>query len=550
MRTPVAVGVVGILVLASFPAAGQEPRQPAVRYKVDIDSMVPSMRPYKGRDAVHVTVQFRIRELATESTTTDVPESDILIEEDRKEVAKVDFFQPRGSSSLTVMLAMDTSGSMLEAGKLQEAKAAGGVFLDRLHPKANCGLVLFNHDVYQVEAPIKNLDRLSFHRDMLRDRITDAKGAGGTAWIDATWKSLETVVDLEGRKAILVMTDGVDMNSKRELGEVIKRAKVSGIPVYTLGVGEPGKNEPVSTVLVLDHSGSMKGPANEGGLVSKLSAMHKAASRFAEGMRPGATTALLPFSTVPERPQPFTTDKLALKKAVTALKSQGGTALYDATYNGVETLEAARPKGKRAVVVLTDGHDEDPGSRHRVEEVIERAKEAGTPLYMLGLGQDDEINIDVMKKMAKETGGEFYHARDEKKLLEIFENLTIKLHDDGIDEASMKRLAAETGGKYFLARDVKQLQLIYEEVAEELGTTYSVTYRSRRDLDGAARGVDIKIMKDGVVQSDVATQDYTVHGVVVPEMSRGVYLALLAVLVVLMALPSGMRHLYRFYGGS
>lgn len=550
MRTIVAFGVVGLLVLAALPAGGQEARPTGVKYQVDIDSLVPSMRPYKGRDAVHVTVTFRIKDLTDGSTTTDVPEQDIRIEEDGREVAKVDFYQPRGSSSLTVMLAMDTSGSMLEAGKLQEAKSAGGVFLERLHPKANCGLVLFNHDVYQVEPPVKNLDRLGFHRDMLRERIKEAKGQGGTAWIDATWKSLETVVDLDGRKAILVMTDGVDMNSKRDLGEVIKRAKVSGIPVYTLGVGEPGKNEPVSTVLVLDHSGSMKGSADDTDLVRKLSAMHKAASRFVEGMRPGASTSLLPFSTVPETPQPFTTDKTGLTKAIKSLKSIGGTALYDATYTGIETLEAARPKGKRAVVVLTDGHDEDPGSRHRVEEVIERAKEAGTPLYMLGLGRDDEINIDVMKRMAKETGGEFYHARNEKKLLEIFENLTIKLHDDGIDEVSMKRLANETGGKYFLARDVKQLHLIYEEVAEELGTTYSVTYRSRRDLDGAARGVDISIVKDGVNLSDVATQDYTVHGVVVPEMSRGVYLALLAVLLVLLALPSGMRHLYRFYGGS
>lgn len=549
MRTAIAIAAVGLLALAVLPVGGQEPKA-AVKYKIDIDSMVPSMRPYKGRDAVHVTVQFRIRDVGSGGIVTDVPEQDILIEEDRREVAKVDFFQPQGNSNLTAVLALDTSGSMLEGGKMQEAKAASKVFLDRLHPKADSGLILFHHEVYQVDAPIKNSERLAFQRDALRDRVEKAQAFGGTAWIDAAWKGLELVADLDGRKAVLVVTDGVDMNSRRELGEVIKRAKVSGVKVYTLGVGEPGKNEPVSTALVLDHSGSMKKPADDKDLITKLSAMHKAASRFVEGMRPGATTSLLPFSTVPETPLPFTADKLLLKNQIKALKSQGGTALYDATYNGIETLEAARPKGKRAVIALTDGYDEDPGSRHRVEEVIERAREANIPLYMLGFGRDDEVNIDVMKKMAKETGGEFYHARNEKALLEIFENLTINLHDDGIDEPSLKRLAEETGGKYFLARDVKQLQLIYDEVAAELESTYTVTYRSRRDLDGAARGVDIRIVKDGVVQSDVATQDYTVHGVVVPEMTRGVYLGLLAVLVVLMALPSGVRQLYRFFGGT
>ena len=49
--------------------------------------------------------------------------------------------------------------------------------------------------------------------------------------------------DIPGRRAVVLMTDGVDMNSKRRLDDVIRLADDAKVPIYTLGVGEPGKNE-------------------------------------------------------------------------------------------------------------------------------------------------------------------------------------------------------------------------------------------------------------------------------------------------------------------
>jgi hypothetical protein len=45
--------------------------------------------------------------------------------------------------------------------------------------------------------------------------------------------------------------------------------------------------------------------------------------------------------------------------------------------------------------------------------------------------------------------------------------------------------------------------------------------------------------------SNVASADYTVHGAVVPKMDQGVYLILLLVFGVLLAIPVGLRRLYR-----
>src|SRR5262249_32309116 len=142
------------------------------------------------------------------------------------------------------------------------------------------------------------------------------------------------------------------------------------------------------------------------------------------------------------------------------------------------------------VVVLTDGKDEAPGSRHSPQEVIRRAKETGVKVYMLGLGREREINKKVMTEIAEATGGQFFHAESEQKLFDIFEQLSIDLHDDGIDEAPLKNLAAETGGKYFPAENVSELSLIFEQLATELQTTYTVTFASLNPQhDGTARGI-------------------------------------------------------------
>jgi len=127
-------------------------------------------------------------------------------------------------------------------------------------------------------------------------------------------------------------------------------------------------------------------------------------------------------------------------------------------------------------------------------------------------------------------------------LYEIFENLSIQLHDDGIDEAALKKLAEDTNGKYFPARDVTQLKSIYQELARELQTTYQVTFPSlRQDDDGTSRDIDISIWSDGRQISDVFSAGYNVHGVVVPKMDAATYLILLALIGALLILPAGMR---------
>jgi hypothetical protein len=205
---------------------------------------------------------------------------------------------------------------------------------------------------------------------------------------------------------------------------------------------------------------------------------------------------------------------------------------------------------------MTDGIDNT--SRRRVEEVIERAKEAGVPLYMLGFGREGELDRKIMERMASETGGRFYHARNEKALLDIFENLSIQLHDDGIDEIALKRIANETGGQYYPAKNVADLRLILEKVSQTIQQQrYVITFPSIRPVrDGTARRVALKLVRrTGEVVSneaginviagsgnEVVVQEtktvYQVQGVVVAEMNLIIYLGLLCAIGLLIALPA------------
>jgi VWFA-related protein len=559
MRILLAIAVAALLV-AVVPGTAQNTTP--LSYQIDIDKnehgenrVFASSRERNGKKALYVTVHFRVRHVP-DGQDADVEKADIVVREDGHRVHELEILSPR--TALNTVLAMDISGSMENTSgtsgirKIDEAKKAAGIFLDNLSPTSEVGLILFDHRMFLEEPPRREAASYAEHRRKILQLIESARPRGGTAYLDAAAKAVNMLRDIAGRRAVVVMTDGVDMNSKQTVGEVIKRANVYQVPIYTLGIGELGKYKNVTTVLVLDHSGSMKEKADANDQRTKIEALRTAASRFVELMRRDAKTTLQPFSSeVDGMPSNFTDDKQFMIRGIKELQPVGGTSLYDATYAGLETLAAARRDGRKAVVVLTDGRDEAPGSRVSAELVIERAKELKYPLYMLGLGQKDEINETVMKRMAQETGGKYFHAGNEQKLFDIFENLSIDLHDDGINEKELRELAEKTGGKFFWARDAAKLPGFFRDLATELQSTYTVTFASRRSShDGTARGIDISIERGGVRLSNVGSADYNVHGVVVPEMDYRIYLVLLVFLGVFLLAPAGVRHLYRFYGGA
>ena len=553
MRILLALALATLLLVVVPGAAQNADRSP---YHIEInDKVTAAFEEQDGQRALYVTVRFKVVR-DDNNQTDDRSEDEIVVREDGHVVATEKLFQTK-EQNLTTVLTLDVSGSMAgrsgSAGqsKMEQAKQAAHVFLNLLGGKADTGLVLFDHEIKTREQPIRDPAQFAAHRQIVHRLLDSAQPSGGTAYLDAASVAIRMLKGVSGRKAVVLMTDGVDVNSRRTLGETIQEANDNGVPVYTVGIGEPGRSFAVTTVLVLDHSGSMRGKADANDKTPKIEALKRAARRFVALMGHDAKTTLLPFSSNVGLPDPFSDDRQALSQRIDKLEPEGGTLLYDATYSGIETLVAARPPGRKAVVVLTDGKDEAPGSRYSSQLVIDRAKEEQIPLYMLGLGRPEEINEGVMRRMATETGGQYFHAGNEQRLYEIFEKLSIDLHDNGIDEESLRALADQTGGKYYQAHDVSQLRLRFEEVAGELKSTYEIKYKSRRSShDGTARGIDLSVERNGVRLSNVGSADYNVRGVVVPEMDYKIYLVLLVLLSVFLIAPRGMRRLHRLYGGS
>jgi VWFA-related protein len=525
-----------------------------VPYRIDFDATndvtMEDKDPKTGQAGLYVTVRFTI---TVEGGVTATPGTDykIIIEEDGHRVKEEDVPRPTPTEDLSVVLAIDTSGSMKEHGRMAQARGAAGVFLSKLPAKADCGLILFDHEIREpVLAPMRQ-------REPLRREIAKVEPRGGTAYLDAAARAIDMLKTTPKNRdrALVIMTDGIDLNSTLTIDEVVREARKNKVRVYTIGIGEPGKLEQVTSVLVLDHSGSMNSPADDGEQTPKIKALHAAASRFVNFMPSTGRTTLVPFSTTVATPKAFNSDKNILQFAIKQLKPEGETALFDATYVAIAALEAGGKKGKRAVVAMTDGVDNS--SRRRVSEVIERAQEAKIPLYMLGFGRKGELDEKTMQAMASKTGGKYYHAKNEKALLEIFENLSIQLHDDGIDEATLTKLARQTGGQYYPAKNVQDLQFILEQVTQNIQKKeYTVTFPSLRQVkDGTARSVSLKLVRQGELVSNQAggaykageqvveekQSGYQTHGVVVAEMNHVVFLVFLLIIVAMIALPGMMK---------
>ncbi len=542
-------GVVGLgLLLRTVPAGAQgETRQ---KYKIELLEKILGPSELDGK--LVYTAKFEVLPVGEPSLAEQGPEF-LVIEENDKPVHREELRAP--TRDLTTVLAMDISGSMTtlspktNKARIAEAQSAASLFFERLHAKADAGLILFNHAIQLRQPPARDPARVLENRHLLAEEVRKVKPSGGTAYLDAAYEALQMLQGIKGNRAVVLMTDGIDVNSRLKADAVIAEARRLSIPIYVLGVGDPKAVEPVSTVLVLDHSQSMEAPAGVGAAgqpaVSKIRALHDAASRFVNLMHRKAMATLLPFSSRVERPEPFTNDQMRLRRRILGLQPEGGTSLYDATFAGIETLVASGRPDKRYVVVLTDGVDEDPGSRHDPDDVIERAREAGVTVYMLGLGRKEEINEAVMRQIAERTGGKYFHAENPQRLFEIFESLSLDIHGDGIDEVALRSLAEQTKGKYYPASDASKLSEIYVEIAEELQSKYKRTFTSNNQKkDGTVSAIDIYIVdKNGNVISNRPKEDVSRPGLVVPEIDYRVYLVLLGLLVGLLYLPSGLKRI-------
>jgi VWFA-related protein len=126
--------------------------------------------------------------------------------------------------------------------------------------------------------------------------------------------------------------------------------------------------------------------------------------------------------------QAYTSDKALLTAAILAPFDRGSeTVLYDAVARAI-TDTAARSKDRKAVIVLTDGVNDDPLSTNTLDGVISSALAAGVPVFTIGIGSD--IDIPSLQRMANETGGLFFNSLTFDNLNTIYQQLSSVLLGD------------------------------------------------------------------------------------------------------------------------
>ncbi len=140
-------------------------------------------------------------------------------------------FSNQVMSPLSVALALDNSGSIEDV--TGDVEAAAVAFIDQLDSNDEASIIKFATSVELMQA-------FTADKDLLRAAIyalyTGATNI--TVLYDAVWQAIEdTAGQADDRRAIVVITDGEDRGSVKELTEVIDHARERGVPVFTIGLG-------------------------------------------------------------------------------------------------------------------------------------------------------------------------------------------------------------------------------------------------------------------------------------------------------------------------
>ena len=170
----------------------------------------------------------------------------------------------------------------------------------------------------------------------------------------------------------------------------------------------------VSVVMVMDVSGSMD---------DEIDDAKAAAVTFVTLLSDMDQAALIKFDKNAELVQGFTRDKQVLINAINGLDLGDGTSVYDGVMLALDLLQPV--KGKRAVVVLSDGRDNS--SDYSLDETVQRAKNANIPIFAIGLGLKKKRGRQELIAIAQGSGGIFYDSPTSRELEEIYRRIAFIL---------------------------------------------------------------------------------------------------------------------------
>ncbi|MEY4484212.1 MAG: hypothetical protein RL693_1664 [Verrucomicrobiota bacterium] len=210
----------------------------------------------------------------------------------------------------------------------------------------------------------------------------------------------------------------------------------------------------VDMILALDCSGSMEALDFKlgGKHASRIDIVKSVVSKFIDE-RPNDRIGIIGFAGAPYLVSPLTLDHDWLQQNLDRVQIgtvEDGTAIGSAIATGVNRLRDQTGKSK-VIVLLTDG--ENNMGKIMPETAAQAAKALGVKVYTIGAGVRGEAPMPV---------------------IDGFGNKRLVMAKVDVDDDMLKKIADETGGKFFRATDTESLKHIYGEIDRMEKTTHEL----------------------------------------------------------------------------
>lgn len=276
-------------------------------------------------------------------------------------------------------------------------------------------------------------------------------------------------------------------------GRAITTLTTNDFTVFEEGVRQPIQSfepatAPFSLVLLLDVSGST---------MSFRTTLKQAAIRFLDALSPQDRVSVIAFNDKVKTIADFTTDYGKIAYAIQYADGKGGTELYQALNYSLAQL--AKEKNRRkAIVVLTDGVDTQlrmtdgraAGDALTNQAAINAIKPEASPAFSRVLNVADGQGVTIYP-LALPSGDPKRIADPNPRQIAIYTSA----------RARMQALADRTGGRLNEIRRLEDLGYLYAEVAADLRTLYTITYRptSAQPRTGGWRAIRIEVARPELV---------------------------------------------------
>jgi VWFA-related protein len=217
--------LLGTAALAARMAHGREQDQPVFSTEVKVVNVLATVRNKTG------------------SLVGTLSQGDFLLYEDNRPQT-IKYFSRETDLPLTLGLMVDTSGSQRRV--LDEERGASLRFLDEVvRPNKDKVFIMQFDSTVQLRQPLTNLvgkldDALAYvdSETMQQLRI---QGGGGTLLYDAVAQASNNVTSkLTGRKALIVLSDGVDFGSYGTEKDAVDAALKADTLIYSILYSDPG----------------------------------------------------------------------------------------------------------------------------------------------------------------------------------------------------------------------------------------------------------------------------------------------------------------------